>query len=153
MIVVHFTTYSGFLKTTGLYSCHGGVGDFNHVLNEFPHSQLTFSFKPKDRESSVPHLYVTEDLSKRSFRLSIGGGPRHLARADGGGGLSWSPQIMSTMEQMTADKLQRVRWPEKRRGGGVKPAANSDPLISFTVGDRLEKARVQSWVWVFAVNL
>lgn len=32
----------------------------------------------------MPHSYVTGDLSKRSFRLSAGGGPRHLARVDGG---------------------------------------------------------------------
>lgn len=36
-------------------------------------------------ESSVLHLYVTEDHSKCSFRLSAGGGHRHLACVEGGG--------------------------------------------------------------------
>lgn len=36
-------------------------------------------------ESAVLHLYVTEDHSKCSFRLSAGGGPRHLACVEGGG--------------------------------------------------------------------
>lgn len=64
------------------------VKDFNRLLNEFPHSELRSSFKPRERESPVAHLGVTEDLSKCSFRLSAGGGPRHLARVDGGGGPS-----------------------------------------------------------------
>lgn len=49
-------------------------------------------------------------------------------------GPSWSPQIMRTMEQMTADKFQGVEWPEKE--GGNKPAPESDPVITFTVGRR-----------------
>lgn len=104
---------------------HGAVRDFNHLLNEFTHSELCFSFKPRDRKSSVPHSYVTEDLSKCSFGLSAGGGPRHLARVDGGGDLSWSPQIIRTMEQMTVDKLQRVGWPGG--GGGINLLTDGPP--------------------------
>lgn len=55
------------------------VKDFNHILNEFLHLLL-------HKESSLLHSYVTEDHSKCSFRLSAGGGPRHLACVDGGGG-------------------------------------------------------------------
>lgn len=55
------------------------VKDFNHILNEF--LQLILH-----KESSLLHSYVTEDHSKRAFRLS-GGGPWHLAACvDGGGG-------------------------------------------------------------------
>lgn len=46
----------------------------------------TGTFRPRDWQSSAPHLYVTEELSKCSFRLSAGGGPRHLAPVVGGGG-------------------------------------------------------------------
>lgn len=126
---------------------HGAVKDFNRLLNEFTHSELCFSFKPRDWKSSVPHSYVTEDLSKCSFRLSAGGGPRHLAGVDGGGGISWSTQIMKTMEQMTADKLQRVGWPEKRGGaGGINLLTCQTPsLLLLLEGECLEKAHGLSW--------
>lgn len=48
----------------------------------------TGTFRPRDWQGSAPHLYVTEELSKCSFRLSAGGGPRHLAPVVGGGGIS-----------------------------------------------------------------
>lgn len=57
----------------------------NHILNDlFQSSSILFLLSNRS-ESSVLHLYVTEDHSKCSFRLSAGGGPRHLACVEGGG--------------------------------------------------------------------
>lgn len=148
--LVHFTTFSGLLKETGLCSCCSEpwnmLQDFHHLLNDFTHSRLCFSFRPRDWESSVPLSYVTEDLRGCSFRLSAGGGPQHLARVDGGGGLGWSPQIMRTMEQMTADKLQRVGWPEKSVGGWDKPDDVATPLLPLLLEGGLEMAHELSWL-------
>lgn len=134
--VVLFKTFSCILQATVDHElCKGMWKDVKRISVVFwLSSPIQNSFKPRDREGSVAHSYVTEDLSKCSFRLSAGGGPWHLARVDCRGGLSWSPQIIRTMEQMTADKLQRVEWPEK---GGDEAAAASDPLITFIVERRM----------------
>lgn len=145
--VVLFTTFQpsstrrGCTAATVMMRCVA-VKDFNHLLNEFSHSELRSSFKLTERESSVAHLGVTEDLSKCSFRLSTGGGPRHLARVDGGGGPSWSPQIMRTMEQMTADKFRESS--DLRDGGGGLLLIQTPSLPLLSEGECLVMKHGQS---------
>lgn len=109
-----------FFSEIRLDTCHSLSRSESCGSNGFqPHSKwvpafTTIFFSFRIWESPVPHLYVTEDHSKCSFKLSAGGGPRHLCGR--WRRLSWSPQITRTMDQMIADKLWRVGWPEKREG-------------------------------------
>lgn len=114
---------SGFVKETSWYNCHCVCaletcqsGNFSHVLNEF--LQLLFS---PDTERCLCCISMRQKITASVLSGSLQVEVLHLACVDGGGDSNadrgsaqhWSPQIMGTIGQMTADKLSRVEWPRE----------------------------------------
>lgn len=115
--VVHFTTFSGLLKETGWYSCHSGSWDMvqSRISIIFWMSSPFRNFVSLSNPGTgrvLCHICMWQKISASAHSGSLqvevlGIWPMWTVE----GGLSWSPQIMRTIEQMTADKLQRVGWP------------------------------------------
>lgn len=101
---------------------------------------------PRQPVGPTTHLYVTEDHSKCSFRLSAGGGPRHLAPVEGGGAperaLRLSSALISSDNEDNGPRWEQISSAES---GDRGPAGELNRLLSPPV--KCPEKILQHFIW------